>query len=154
MLIECILKRPNGTEVDLGGVNYHFLPDAAGRHVCEVENEEHVARFLSISEAYRWAKPLGGEKPAEKPVEPVKAETKPAETPVVTAPAAESAGSAGGAAEPSGESTASSEGAGGDEFDAMTREELDAAHKKRFGKAPNKRLSDDKVRDVLRVQEE
>lgn len=56
MLIECTIKRENGTFAEIGGVTYHFAPDAAGRHVATVENDEHIARFLSITEAYRWAK--------------------------------------------------------------------------------------------------
>lgn len=53
MQIECKLKRDGGTKVDMGTAQYHFAPLADGAHVAEVENEKHIDRFLSISEAYR-----------------------------------------------------------------------------------------------------
>jgi hypothetical protein len=57
MKIECILRRDPPTVVVLGNmsgpVQYKFLPDEQGRHVCEVEDNAHIARLLSISEAYR-----------------------------------------------------------------------------------------------------
>lgn len=57
MLIESIIRRPKGTHVDLGdGVTYSFLPDEAGRHVAEVDDDEHIAAFLRISEGYRLAR--------------------------------------------------------------------------------------------------
>lgn len=56
MLIECIIQRAGGTEVVFGSgrkaVNYHFKPDDEGRHVCDVEDEAHIERFLSITEGY------------------------------------------------------------------------------------------------------
>jgi|SRR3972149_2317336 len=62
MLIQCLLKRPNGTEIKFGDVNkplavYHFKPQDPGNsespHVCEVTDEAHIARFLSIKEGYQ-----------------------------------------------------------------------------------------------------
>lgn len=53
MQIESLIKRKDGTEVDIGDDNYHFKPDAMGRHVCEVTDESHIERFLSITEGYR-----------------------------------------------------------------------------------------------------
>lgn len=59
LLIECILKRPGGTLVELDGLNYHFKPlnDPAGlgRDVCFVENTKHAQRFMGIPEGYRLA---------------------------------------------------------------------------------------------------
>lgn len=61
-IIECILKRKGGTIVNFGFHNrkkavYHFQPidatDPDSPHVCNVENEEHYERFVSIKEAYR-----------------------------------------------------------------------------------------------------
>lgn len=51
--IECKLIRKGGTHVDIDGIDYHFAPLSDGAHVCNVENEEHVERFLSIREGYR-----------------------------------------------------------------------------------------------------
>lgn len=63
MKIECILRRDPPTVVVLGNmsgqVQYKFLPDEQGRHVCEVNDPAHLARLLSISEAYR----LPGDEP-------------------------------------------------------------------------------------------
>lgn len=53
MKVKCLLKREGGTKVDIEGVQYHFAPDkATGNHVAEVKDKKHLARFLSISEAY------------------------------------------------------------------------------------------------------
>lgn len=57
MLIECLIKRKNGTEVSFGKnplrqVVYKFKPknadDPMSAHVCEVNNEEHIERLLTI----------------------------------------------------------------------------------------------------------
>lgn len=56
MLIQSILYRPGGTVVTLGGQTYHFIPAAQypnKPHLCDVTNEAHIARFLSIPEGYR-----------------------------------------------------------------------------------------------------
>jgi hypothetical protein len=52
MLIESKIKRDGGSKIDIGGVVYHFAPNAAGAHVCEVEDEDAIARFLSIREGF------------------------------------------------------------------------------------------------------
>ena len=57
MQIECILKREGGTHVNIGDEKYHFRPNAAGAHVAEVTNKEHIKRFLSISDAYEYYDP-------------------------------------------------------------------------------------------------
>jgi hypothetical protein len=54
--IECKIKRAGGSKIDIGGVDYHFKPtsDAEGApHVCEVKDEEHIARFLEIRDGYK-----------------------------------------------------------------------------------------------------
>lgn len=53
MKIECKLQRAGGTIVDIGGTEYHFKPGADGAHVADIENDEHIDRFLAIAEAYR-----------------------------------------------------------------------------------------------------
>jgi hypothetical protein len=55
MLIESIIRRPKGTKVDMGSAIYHFLPDADGRHVAEVEDQAHIIAILAIKEGYRPA---------------------------------------------------------------------------------------------------
>lgn len=52
MKIECKLKRAGGTIAELEGVEYHFAPQSDGAHVVEIENVEHIERFLSIPSAY------------------------------------------------------------------------------------------------------
>lgn len=51
--IECKLHRPGGTRAEIGGIEYHFAPQPDGAHVAGVADEAHVARFLSIPDAYR-----------------------------------------------------------------------------------------------------
>ncbi|OWY39340.1 hypothetical protein CEK28_08450 [Xenophilus sp. AP218F] len=72
MKVECKLQRQGGTLIELDGVSYHFQPDSQGRHVAEVENEDHLGLLLSIHEAYRLAPraeatsaTADGDKPAE-----------------------------------------------------------------------------------------
>lgn len=60
--IQCILRRKGGTTVTFGHnrakqVTYHFKPidenDKNSPHICNVTNDEHADRFLSIPESYR-----------------------------------------------------------------------------------------------------
>lgn len=59
--IQCLLRRKGGTKVAFGNneatkTTYHFEPisdDENAPHVCNVANDEHANRFLSITEAYR-----------------------------------------------------------------------------------------------------
>ncbi|MCY1167375.1 hypothetical protein D9M73_73360 [compost metagenome] len=53
MKFECKLKREGGTKVEIGGVEYHFKPLPDGAHVAEVTEEDHIARFYQIPEAYK-----------------------------------------------------------------------------------------------------
>ncbi len=52
MQIECIIKRPGGSEVEIDGIFYRFLPNARGAHVAEVRNRAHAKRLLSMPEGY------------------------------------------------------------------------------------------------------
>lgn len=52
MIIQSLLKRKGGTIVDIDGVEYAFTPDSNDNHICEVKEQSHIDRFLSISEAY------------------------------------------------------------------------------------------------------
>ena len=50
MLIEHTIKRPNGSHPKFAdGTQYHFVPNAAGDHVAEVVNQNHIDWFLSVS---------------------------------------------------------------------------------------------------------
>lgn len=53
MKLECILKRKEGTRVELGGLEYHFEPLADGAHVAEVADNAHMDRLLAVPEAYK-----------------------------------------------------------------------------------------------------
>lgn len=64
--IECKLLREGGTRAEIGGTEYHFEPLADGAHVAAVSNDDHIARFLSITDAYRLYR--GKESPKGKPV--------------------------------------------------------------------------------------
>ena len=59
--IESLIRRKGGTVVEFGTpglpshARYHFKPESAedGPHLCEVDNDEHYAQFLSIREGFR-----------------------------------------------------------------------------------------------------
>lgn len=72
MKVKCLLIRAGGTKVEIAGVEYHFQPDAkTGDHVCEVKDNKHLARFLSISEAYEIWEPEQTKTTAKEPQKPV-----------------------------------------------------------------------------------
>lgn len=55
MLIESLFKRPNAP-VNLGGRDYFFRPldnNPESPHVCDVADQAHAERLLSITEGYR-----------------------------------------------------------------------------------------------------
>lgn len=54
MLIRCKLIRAGGTRVEIGKSEHHFIgkSDEDLNHVCEVTNREHIAKLLTIPEAY------------------------------------------------------------------------------------------------------
>lgn len=60
MLIRCKIERRAGTQVSLDDTTYNFQPlepdTPRSPHVAKVDNEEHIARLLSISEAYVFFK--------------------------------------------------------------------------------------------------
>ena len=51
--IECLIKRPGGSIIELDDSKYHFKPNGDGYHVCDVPNECHAAILLAIDTAYR-----------------------------------------------------------------------------------------------------
>ena len=51
--IECLIKRPGGSIIELDDSKYHFKPNGDGYHVCDVPNEGHAAILLAIDTAYR-----------------------------------------------------------------------------------------------------
>jgi len=53
MKIQCILKRKGGTRASIDGIEYHFKPQEDGAHVADVQDNDHIQRFLSIPEGYR-----------------------------------------------------------------------------------------------------
>lgn len=85
MIIESIIRRAEGTKVQLGDDIYHFFTHMKGSasHVCEVTDEDHIQTFLAIKEGYRIFKQP---KPA---AEPKKAEAQPAAAPVDEKPVSE-----------------------------------------------------------------
>ena len=53
MNIQSTIERKNGTEVDIDGEIYHFKPHGKDlRHTCNVKKRAHLAKFLTIPEAY------------------------------------------------------------------------------------------------------
>lgn len=81
MLLEIHIRRVSrktgkpGTDVRMEDVLYTFEPNAAltngdeEAHVCEVSDDEHVARFLAIGEAYtKYGEKLAPPAPPPEPV--------------------------------------------------------------------------------------
>jgi hypothetical protein len=90
MLIESLIKRPEGTFVTLGKDVYHFHNHIKGdpRHLCEVADEDHIQSFLAIKEGYKIAKPL-------KAAAPAAASSAPAKTPAASGSTGKQAGAKG-----------------------------------------------------------
>lgn len=67
MLIESIIRRAKGTHVKLGDDIYHFFTHLKDdpRHVCQVEDEDHIQTFLAVKEGYRIAKVAKKAQPAQ-----------------------------------------------------------------------------------------
>lgn len=53
MKIQSIIRRAGGSTVKLGDKTYRFTPE--NDHTCEVEDEAHIDRLLSIKEGFREA---------------------------------------------------------------------------------------------------
>lgn len=54
MKIECIIRRPKGTKVELQGIEYHFKPNGEDvRHIANIENQVHIRQLLRIPEGYK-----------------------------------------------------------------------------------------------------
>lgn len=53
MLIESIIKRPEGTTVEVAGVTYEFKTNSKGDHVCDVKDKSAQVLLLAIKEGYR-----------------------------------------------------------------------------------------------------
>lgn len=53
MLIECTIRRKAGTTFTFKGVDWKFTPAEDGAHICDVDDDDAIARLLQISEAYR-----------------------------------------------------------------------------------------------------
>jgi hypothetical protein len=90
MFIESLIKRKAGTTVELDGKKYVFnATETEPRHLCEVKDQTHIERFLSIKEGFREAlgktkevKPQAPVTPSE-PIKPVE-NVEPAANPVQT----------------------------------------------------------------------
>lgn len=48
-VIECKVKRPGGSLICMSdGTEYRFSTDTIGRHVCVIDNMDHITRFMQI----------------------------------------------------------------------------------------------------------
>jgi hypothetical protein len=71
MLIECTIRRANGSSVRFGEKVYTFGP-GLGPHVAEVNDPEHIRRLLEVTsafKAYRGAAPVLEPEPEIDPIE-------------------------------------------------------------------------------------
>lgn len=154
MIVECLLKRPGGTHIEIDGQEYSFLPNQFGEHVTVVANPEHLARLASITEAYRLKpeatvpgesrgiieaveafeqEPDTASAPDPDPDPAPAPAPAPAEPPVVPAPEAPPA-----PPEPQAPPPAETE----KPLDELTREELEAVFEAELGRKPNHNAKD------------
>lgn len=83
MLIESIIKRDPPTKVRLGSSVYQFAVNSEGAHVCDVNDQTHLARLLSIPEGYRLYMPgIPRQEAPKAPQTPVIPQTQPTLKPV------------------------------------------------------------------------
>lgn len=124
MRIASKIKRPNAP-ITIGGETYFFRPNDPSNpdseHVAEVENEEHIGRFLSITEGYCVAKsePMPV---AARPAKPAAPQKEAPKAPEGAATNTQSADTSGGENK-SDETKAQSEAGG------LTEEQQEAANK-------------------------
>lgn len=113
----------------LDAINYHFKPEGADpRHVCEVTDNDHIQRFLSITEGYRIAEHTKDEPVVDK---------------VKVAPIKESAPLA-----PAGGDEASDEGevkADAPVSANETRDEAAARYQAKFGRKPHGKWDKERI---------
>lgn len=139
--IECKIRRPGGTKVAMNAVvgdpetpvtHYHFQPMGDDeRHLALVGVEAHVERFLSITEAYRFAsgvKADGAGATPPKPAEPVK------EKPTAEKPKDE---------------PISAEVETTKDLGQLSREELEATFRREVGRAANPRAKDETLIAII-----
>jgi hypothetical protein len=134
--------------IELGERQYAFLPDKDGDNVCEVTEKAHLSRLLGIDdgESYSIKDPALATTAAT--VKPKKVEPKSADDPFAN-PKDEMVDND---PVPTDEELARSrddseddklpEVKKGNEFNGLTRKQLEAAYKKKFGKAPPKSAKD------------
>ena len=136
--IECLIKRPGGSIIELDDSKYHFKPNGDGYHVCDVPNEGHAAILLAIDTAYRLYA-LGSN--------------------------ADAGNGNGDAVDLTGaiikaDDTDDDEGATGDVAkekpldEAAERERLAALYQERFGKKPHHMMGVKRIREELGLDEE
>jgi colicin import membrane protein len=148
MLIQSKIERNKGTKVTMGGVKYHFQPRVPnGPHIEDVEDDEHVAKFLSVSEAYKIyreevAKERGVASDDEPPADPDAADDTDPDMPE-TEQARKTA--ADKAAEPNEPDTKSPTEPVNDPLDKATEAERAAADKAAEDKAAAEKAAADKA---------
>ena len=139
--IECLIKRPGGSIIELDDSKYHFKPNGDGDHVCDVPNEGHAAILLAIDTAYR---------------------------PYALGSNADAGHGNGDAVDLTGaiikaddtDDTDDGEGATGDGAkekpldEAAERERLAALYQERFGKKPHHMMGVKRIREELGLDEE
>lgn len=154
MKIESIIRRKNGTDVKLGNAVYRFRPDEEGRHVCDVENEDHIGTFLGIKEGYRIAKKGGAPIIPPAPAAPaIKTEDKPPATGDDASKLPENTKTL----EPGGDGGNGGEGSGADGevgnsaagTDKESLESIKARFKEVFGRLPHHKWDEERILSEL-----
>lgn len=139
-IIECLIHRKGGSVIELGADKYHFAPNDAGDHVCDVANTDHAAILLAIDTAYR---------------------------PYVLASSADAGTGNGDAVDLTGaiikaddtDGTDGGKGATGDAAkekpldEAAERDRLSALYQERFGKKPHHMMGVKRIREELGIDE-
>lgn len=149
VIIESIIKRPDGSKIDFGSAIYHFAPDDAGRHVATVMDANHIARLLAIPEGFRLLGASAAPAPVVAPAAPVGIIQQPAQTqaPEPT-PAPQPAPVQEPVQQPAADTVAKP-------LNQMTDEELRATFKAELGRAaPPKSKTETMIAQIEAMREE
>lgn len=66
MIIQSLIKRKQGTNVQLGTTTYEFRPNSVDDHVAEVSNKAHAETLLAIEHGFKEYKSAGKTTAADK----------------------------------------------------------------------------------------
>jgi hypothetical protein len=144
LVVSKIPNEPDGRTVTIGENTYDFAPNTRGHNVCEVEDKSHLSRFLAIDEgaAYELYDPDATKKaaatPKAAPARQKKGDPFSTQKDEILDDSAHVPSDAELMRDRDDSQDAKIELKGdAEKFGKMTRKQLEAAFKKRFGRKPS-----------------